>query len=164
MATIRSTIESDSFISSYKFEDKKLSIYKKFLDAQKLPDCQDKNLIMEDLVLQMEHLVNSNPNQFWFDFFKVMTSYKSAPCQSVVEFAPNWRTEISKFLEYRHQDTNPHCRPDSKAKLQTSSNKHPQKLEMALQKFMVRKNERERNDQYMREFENSHDSINRPKS
>jgi len=34
---------------------------------------------------------------------------------------------------------------------------------MALQKFMVRKNERERNDQYMREFENSHDSINRPK-
>ena len=34
--------KKDSFISSYKFEDKKLGIYKKFLDAQKLPQSDER--------------------------------------------------------------------------------------------------------------------------
>ena len=38
--------KADSFISSYKFEDKILGIYKKFLDALKLPPSEEKNLIV----------------------------------------------------------------------------------------------------------------------
>jgi len=36
--------KADSFISSYKFEDKKLGIYKKFLDALKLPRSEEKSM------------------------------------------------------------------------------------------------------------------------
>ena len=40
--------KADSFISSYKFEDKKLGINKKFRDAIKLPASEEKNLIIHD--------------------------------------------------------------------------------------------------------------------
>ena len=49
--------KADSFISSYKFENKILGIYKKFLDALKLPPSEEKNLIVPDLILQMERAV-----------------------------------------------------------------------------------------------------------
>ena len=72
----RSTMKKkkeDSFISSYKFEDKKLGIYKKFRDALKLPPSEEKNLIIKDLMLQMERAVSSSSYQFWLDPIKEMT-------------------------------------------------------------------------------------------
>ena len=51
--------KADSFISSYKFEDKKLGINKKFRDALKLPASEEKNSIINDLLLQMERAVSS---------------------------------------------------------------------------------------------------------
>jgi hypothetical protein len=62
------------FISSYKFEDKKLGIYKMFLDAQKLPPSDERNLIVQDLFSQMERAVSSSPYPLGQDLFKKMTS------------------------------------------------------------------------------------------
>ena len=67
--------KADSFISSYKFEDKKLGIYKKFLDALKLPPSEEKNLIVQDLQdLQMELAVSPIPYPMREVIFNGMTS------------------------------------------------------------------------------------------
>ena len=61
--------KDEAFISSYKFQDKRLGICKKFLDATKLSPSKERNLIIEDLMLQMEW-ASSNKNQFWLDPFE----------------------------------------------------------------------------------------------
>ena len=61
-------------ISSYKFEDKKLEIYKKFLEAQKLPQSDEIRLIIQDLMLQMERAVSSSTYPSGRDLNKKMAS------------------------------------------------------------------------------------------
>ena len=61
------------FISSYKFEDKRIGIYKIFLDALKLPPSDERNLIVQDLFIQMQRAVSSSPYPLGQDFFKKMT-------------------------------------------------------------------------------------------
>jgi hypothetical protein len=90
--------KADSFISSYKFEDKILGIYKKFLDALKLPPSDEKNLIVPDLILQMKRAVSSSPNPLRQDFFKAMTSSKILIYPSPSDSAPIWQQEIAKLL------------------------------------------------------------------
>jgi hypothetical protein len=65
--------KEEAFISSYVFQDKKLGIFKKYLDARKLSPSEERNLIVKDLLLQME-LASSNPSKFWLDTLKIMTS------------------------------------------------------------------------------------------
>ena len=74
--------KADSFISSYKFEDKKLGINKKFRDALKLPASEEKNLIINDLLLQMERAVSSSSYQFWLGPLREITSTKTYPSSS----------------------------------------------------------------------------------
>ncbi|MFI5405998.1 MAG: hypothetical protein ACHQ1D_05740 [Nitrososphaerales archaeon] len=62
------------FISSYKFEDKKLEIFKKFLEAQKLPQSDEIRLIIQDLMLQMERAVSSSTYPSGRDLNKKMAS------------------------------------------------------------------------------------------
>lgn len=139
--------EEDSFISSYKFEDKRLSTYKKFLDAQKLPSSKDKNLIIQDLVSQMEHVVSSSPHQFWLDPLKVMASAKIFTCPSLDALPPNWQDEIGKLLESQRLDHS-----DSTVKIKMSSDNHEGKLQVSLQKILDYKKERDKCHHYIREF------------
>lgn len=90
--------KADSFISSYKFEDKILGIYKKFLDALKLPRSEEKNLIIQDLILQMKRAVSSSPYPMGQDFFKGMTLSNLFTYPSRSDSAPTSWQEISKLM------------------------------------------------------------------
>jgi hypothetical protein len=87
--------KDEAFISSYKFQDKILGIYKKFLDATKLSPSEYRTAIVDDLMLQMKR-ASSNPSQFWPEPLNLMTlptKTYSSPSNSV----PSWQKEIAKL-------------------------------------------------------------------
>ena len=129
--------KADSFISSYKFENKILGIYEKFLDALKLPPSEEKNLIVPDLILQMERAVSSSPNPLRQDFFKLMTSSKTLIYPSPSHSVPIWHQEIAKLLDNQllnHSGSSIESDPAVKANV--SSDSHKRKLQVALQRFL----------------------------
>jgi hypothetical protein len=134
--------KADSFISSYKFEDKKLGINKKFRDALKLPASEEKNLIINDLLLQMERAVSSSSYQLWLGPLKEITSTKTYPSSS--DSVPIWQQEIDKLLESEILNNSESIvKSDSASKIEASSDNHERKLQVALQKILDFKKERE---------------------
>lgn len=161
-ALAKSTKEKkEAFISSFNFQDKKLGIYKKFLDATKLSPSADRNLIVDDLMLQMER-VSPSPNQFWLNPIKVMTSAKiTYPSPS--DSAPTWWPEISKLQENKIlNNSESSVKSDSAVKANVSSDNHKRKLQVALQKFLDYGRERKKCDQYIREFWNHANDKSNP--
>ena len=79
------------FISSYKFEDKKLGIYKKFLEALKLPQSDEIRLIIQDLMLQMERAVSSSTYPSGRDLLKKMTQLKFLHICHQIICLPTWQ-------------------------------------------------------------------------
>jgi hypothetical protein len=152
---VKSTKEKkeEAFISSYIFQDKQLGIYKKFRDATKLSHSEDRDLIVKDLMLQMER-VSSNPNQFWLDPLKIMTSAKiTYPSPSYS--APTWWQEISKLMESKipnNSDSSVSVKSDSAVKANVSSDSHKRKLQVVFQRFLDYRKEREKCGHYIREF------------
>jgi hypothetical protein len=142
--------KEQSFISSYKFEDKELGIYKKFRDAIKLSPSEDRDLIVKDLMLQMKR-VSSNPNQFWLDPLKTMTWAKityPSPSDSV---STCWQ-ENSKLMESKIlNNSESSVKSDSAVKANVSSDSHKRKLQVALQMFLDYGKEREKSH-YIHEF------------
>jgi hypothetical protein len=143
--------KEESFISSYKFEDKKLGIYKKFRDATKLSPSEDRDLIVKDLMLQMQR-ASSNPNQFWLDALKIMTpAMITYPSRS--DSAPTWWPEISKLKESKNfNNSETTTKSASAVKANVSTDSHKRKLEVALQKFLNYKKEREIFEHRTQEF------------
>lgn len=134
--------KADSFISSYIFEDKKLGINKKFRDALKLPASKEKNLIINDLLLQMERAVSSSSYQFWLGPLKEITSTKTYPSSS--DSIPIWQQGTGKLLESEILNNSESIvKSDSAAKIEISSDNHERKLQVALQKILDYKKERE---------------------
>jgi hypothetical protein len=148
---VKSTKEKkeEAFISSYIFQDKKLGIHKKFLDATKLSPSEERNLIVEDLMLQMER-ASSNPYQFWQNPLKIMTSAKiTYPSPS--DSAPTWWQEISKLENKVLNNCESSVKSDSAFKTNVSSDNHKRKLQVALQKFLDYGKERKKCGYYIRE-------------
>jgi hypothetical protein len=143
--------KEEAFISSYIFQDKQLGIYKKFRDATKLSHSEDRDLIVKDLMLQMER-VSSNPNKFWLDPLKIMTSAKiTYPSPSYS--APAWWQEISKQIESKIlNNSESSVKSDSAVKSNVSSDSHKRKLQLALQRFYDYGKEREKCGHHIREF------------
>ncbi|MGA9744527.1 MAG: hypothetical protein WBQ16_07905 [Nitrososphaeraceae archaeon] len=138
--------KADSFISSYKF-----GINKKFHDALKLPASEEKNLIINDLLLQMERAVSSSSNQFWLGPLKEITSTKTYPSSS--DSVPIWQQVIGKLLESEILNNSESIvKSDSAAKIEVSSDNHERKLQVALQKILDYKKEREIFEHRTREF------------
>ena len=134
---VKSTKEKkeEDFISSYIFQDKKLGIYKKFLEATKLSPSEERNMIVEDLMLQMKR-ASSNPSQFWLDPLKIMTSamitYPS-PSDSV----PMWWQEISKLRECKnHYNSESSLKSKPAVRTSMSADSFERKLQVALQSFL----------------------------
>jgi len=150
---VKSTKEKkeEAFISSYIFQDKKLGIYKKFLEATKLPPSDERNLIVEDLMLQMQR-ASSNPSQFWLDPLKIMTpAMITYPSRS--DSAPTWWQEISKLMESKNfNNSESTTKSASAVKANVSTDSLERKLELALQKILDYKKEREIFGHRTREF------------
>ena len=150
---VKSTKEKkeEAFISSYIFQDKKLGIYKKFLEATKLSPSEERNMIVEDLMLQMQR-ASSNPSQFWLDPLKIMTSAMiTYPSRS--DSAPTWWQEISKLKESKNfNNSESTTKSASAVKANVSTESHKRKLEVALQKILDYKKKREIFEHRTREF------------
>ena len=128
--------KDEAFISSYKFQDKRLGIYKKYLDSTKLSPSKERNLIIEDLMLQMER-ASSNVNQFWLDPSKIMTSTtKIYP--SPTDIVPIWQQEIGKFLESEiPNNSESSIKPDSAAKIGVSSDNREKNYKQPYKRFSI---------------------------
>ena len=142
--------KDEAFISSYKFQDKRLGIYKIFLDATKLPPSEYRTAIVDDLMLQMKR-ASSNPFQFWPEPLNLKTSTMntySSPSNSV----PTWRKEIAKLPGseiLNNSESSIKC--DSAAKTGVSSDNHEEKLQVIL-KILDWKKEREIYEHLIREI------------
>ena len=128
-----------------------MGIYKKFRYAIKLSPSEDRDLIVKDLMLQMKR-VSSNPNQFWLDPLKIMTSAKityPSPSDSV----PTCWQENSKLMESTIlNNSESSVKSDSAVKANVSSDSHKRKLQVALQRFLDYGKERVKCGHYIREF------------
>jgi len=143
--------KADSFITSYKFEDKKFGIYKKFLDALKLPASEYKNLIVSDLILQMKRAVSPTVSNRQA-IFNGMTSPEflayPSPSDSILAY---WQ-ENGKLMESRIlNNSESTVKSDSAVKANVSSDSHERKLQVALQRILDYGKERKKS-QYIREF------------
>ena len=139
--------KADSFISSYKFEDKILGIYKKFLDALKLPRSEEKNLIIQDLILQMKRAVSSSSYPMGQDFFKGMTLSNLLTYPSPSDSVPMWWQEISKLRECKkHYNSESSLKSKPAVRTNMSADSFKRKLQVALQSFLDYGKERKQFD------------------
>jgi len=137
--------EEDSFISTYKFAHRGLAICSEFSRAWKLPDSQEKNLILQDSVYKMERFVSSNPDQIWRDLFKIMTFSKIILCQPPGFIPAKRQSEVIKPVTSQHpdnDDSHPGSNSNSNFIVATSSDKHRKKLQIALGIVLEYKKER----------------------
>jgi hypothetical protein len=143
--------KDEAFISSYKFQDKILGIYKKFLDATKLSPSEYRTAIVDDLMLQMKR-ASSNPSQFWPEPLNLMTlptKTYSSPSNSV----PSWQKEIAKLQGSEIlNNSESSIKTDPAAKIEVSLDNHKGKLQEALQKILDCKKEKEICEHLIREF------------
>jgi hypothetical protein len=103
------------------------------------------------LMLQMQR-ASSNPSQFWLDPLKIMTSAMiTYPSRS--DSAPTWWREICKLMESKNfNNSESTTKSASAVKANVSTDSHKRKLEVALQKILDYKKEREIFEHRTREF------------
>jgi hypothetical protein len=129
--------KADSFISTYKFEDKILGIYKKFLDALKLPSSEEKNLIVQDLMLQMKRAVSSSSYPMGQQLFRGMTASKFLTYPSGSDSPPTWWQEIGKLRESKNfNNSESTAKTASAVNANVSKDSHKRKLKIALQTIL----------------------------
>jgi hypothetical protein len=103
------------------------------------------------LLLQMKRAVSSSSYQFWLGPLKQITSTKTYPSAS--DSVPIWQQEIGKLLESEILNNSESIvKSDSAAKIEASSDNHERKLQVALQKILDCKKEREIFEHCVREF------------
>ena len=111
-----------------------------------------KNLIVQDLMLQMKRAVSPIPYPMGQDISNGMISPKSLTYPSPSDSAPTCWQENSKLMESRilnnYEST---VKSDSAVKANVSSDTDERKLQLVLQRFLDYGKERKKN-QFIREF------------